>query len=78
MAQDLEETRLRDETFPPLSETADDSKNWPGPCPFLHLKIKELAIIDKQNFLRQEEMSSPAYLRCTQLSRLFKTHLFLL
>jgi len=30
--------------FPPVSETADDRKNWPKSCPFLHMKFDEMAI----------------------------------
>lgn len=30
--------------FPPISETADDRKNWPKSCPFLHMKFEEMAI----------------------------------
>ncbi|CAN0101661.1 unnamed protein product, partial [Ectocarpus sp. 12 AP-2014] len=37
--------------FPPISETADDRKNWPKSCPFLHMKFEEMAIKDKQKFI---------------------------
>ncbi|CBN79697.1 hypothetical protein Esi_0388_0005 [Ectocarpus siliculosus] len=37
--------------FPPISETADDRKNWPKSCPFLHMKFEEMAIKDKRKFI---------------------------
>jgi hypothetical protein len=53
LLQDLDEDGGgKDEQFPPASETADETKNWPGTCPFLHLKFKDFAILDKQAFIR--------------------------
>ncbi|CAM9293643.1 unnamed protein product [Pylaiella littoralis] len=37
--------------FPPITETADDRKNWPKSCPFLHMKFSEMAIQDKRKFI---------------------------
>lgn len=38
--------------FPPITETADDRKNWPKSCPFLHLNWGEFAISDKRRFIK--------------------------